>query len=439
MSDIKVYSLIILLKNFMDVYAQNSEIVTALVIGDPHFKVSNIRETDAMVEAIVRKANDKQPTIIVVLGDVLDRHEVIHVSPLTRSIKFLRQLSDIAPTYVLIGNHDLKNNRQFLSDEHPFFALKLWGSNMTIVDTTTVVNIKGQTFTFVPYVPPGRFEEALNMCPGWEVSTCIFAHQEFRGVQMGAIISTEGDNWSLTGPYVISGHIHDYQEPQVNIVYTGTPIQHAFGDRHDKTISYFTYRLSGERDHERIDLGLPRKHIIRLTCGEVSTYIPQPNCELKIIIRGTSGEIKAIMKHPNIDNWKRSGYKIVYKDVPLDKVGIINDNNDNESLPQTIISKAPLRFSMVLYNAVSCNPRLGPLYNRIFGSVRVPLELSCKPKENKSDRLLTLKVNQVTTDFNNLTISSPIISQEDQSVTNRRLQPIVPKFTLQTPLVLLTK
>lgn len=365
--------------------------VTALVIGDPHFKVANVRETDGMVDAIIRTAIDRHPDIIVVLGDILDRHETVHVSPLTRAIKFLGRLKEIAPTFVLIGNHDLKNNRQFLSDEHPFSALKFWGGNMTIVDSTTLVNIKDQTFVFVPYVPPGRFEEALNKCQGWESSSCIFGHQEFKGAQMGAIISIEGDEWPLTYPYVVTGHIHDYQEPQVNILYTGTPIQHAFGDRHDKTISYFKYYSSNERDHERIDLGLPRKHIIRITCADVSTYVPQQNMELKIIISGTSGEIKAIMKHPNIDIWKKAGYKIVYKDVPLGK-------SDSDDLDNPLISKAPLRFSTVLYNTISNNPRLGALYNKIFGSL-----------SNTTNAGMNLTIVPIIEKMSTLTINGPIV------------------------------
>lgn len=412
-----------IINNFMNLPQQNSESVTALVIGDPHFKVSNVRETDAMVEAIIRTANERQPDIIIVLGDVLDRHEIIHVSPLTRATKFLGRLMNIAPTYVLIGNHDLKNNRQFLSDEHPFSALKFWGENMIIVDTTTMVTIKGQTFVFVPYVPPGRFEEALNRCPGWDKATCIFGHQEFRGAQMGAIISIEGDVWPLTNPYVVTGHIHDYQEPQVNILYTGTPIQHAFGDRHDKTISYFTYHSpisprggSGckpmDREHERIDLGLPRKHIVRLTCAEVSTYIPQANCELKIVIRGTSGEIKALMKHPNIEMWKRAGYKIAYKDIPLDKAdGPTTTDNHDEHKP--VISKAPLRFSIVLYNSVSNNQRLGPLYNRIFGSVRF-------------QQGLTLRIDNVVDSTKQLNISD--VQQETPKHTTPLSTQTITKF-----------
>jgi hypothetical protein len=336
--------------------------VRLLVIGDPHFKVSNIRETDAMTAAIVRVVQERQPHAIVVLGDVLDRHETIHVSPLTRAIEFLHQLMVIAPTYVLIGNHDLKNNRQFLSNDHPFVALKYWDpSRMIIVDTTTIARIGAHQFTFVPYVPPGCFGQALDTRPEWTTSTAIFAHQEFKGARMGAVISEEGDVWPLTDPYVISGHIHDYHEPQVNILYTGTPIQHAFGDRHDKSISFFTFHSESNRDHERIDLMLPRKQIMRIMCADVSTYVPPTNCELKIIISGTSGELKAIVKHPNIEVWKKAGYRIAYKALPIEKPIMTGS-------PRMV--REQLRFTSVLMRALEGKQNLQDLYTKIFGSVQ---------------------------------------------------------------------
>jgi DNA repair exonuclease SbcCD nuclease subunit len=353
--------------------------VTSLVIGDPHFKVSNTRETNAMVEAIVKIAAQKRPDFIVVLGDVLDRHETIHVSPLTRSIKFLAQLRDIAPTYVLIGNHDMKNHRQFLSDEHPFTACKYWES-LTIIDTTTTVRIKEHLFTMVPYVPPGMFMDALSKSTNeqrWQESTVIFAHQEFKGCKMGAMISEEGDVWPTNYPYVISGHIHDYQELQGNILYTGTPIQQAFGDEHEKTISYFEFILPSLRNHERIDLNIPRKKIVRLTCAEVPSYVVPDNVELKITIRGMSGEIKAIMKHPNIKMWEKAGHRVNYKDTPIEnassdeiipRFGLTGDNRFTQSFSNT------LRYSQILYNSVAGNPKLGTIFNKIFGSVKTEIK-----------------------------------------------------------------
>lgn len=327
--------------------------VKVLVIGDTHFKVSNVKETDLMIESIIKVANNKRPDFIVLLGDTLDRHEIIHVSPLTRSVNFLRKLMDISPTYLLIGNHDLKNNRQFLSSEHPFVSLKYWGSNMIVVDTTTLVRVNNKIFVFVPYVPPGRFQEALDQCKEWKQAVSIFAHQEFRGAKMGPIISTEGDVWPLSNPLVISGHIHEFQLLQPNILYVGTPIQHSFGEDINKTISFFTF-YHQKYIHERINLNVLRKEIVRITCSEVNNFIPKDNCDLKIIISGVSNEIKSIIKHPNIDEWKRKGIKIVYKEVPLDK---------------QVRSFNTLKFSNVLYNLISNNPNLVKLYRTIFGNI----------------------------------------------------------------------
>ena len=42
---------------------------TALVIGDPHFKVCNIPESKQMVENLIIEAKRLQPTFIVCLGE----------------------------------------------------------------------------------------------------------------------------------------------------------------------------------------------------------------------------------------------------------------------------------------------------------------------------------------------------------------------------------
>jgi DNA repair exonuclease SbcCD nuclease subunit len=331
-----------------------------LIIGDLHFKVSNIKDTDLMCTAILDQiCNQRAFDFIVVLGDTLDRHETIHVTPLCRSVSFLSKLMEIAPVYLLIGNHDLKNNRQFLSPEHPFSALKFWGPRMTVVDTVISRTINEKLFIFVPYTPPGRFEEALATLDSdqWKQATCIFAHQEFKGAQMGAVESNEGDVWPLDYPLIISGHIHEYQRLQPNIWYLGTPIQQSFGDQDRKTISSVHFDSQGAHE-ERLDLGVPRKRIVHLTADAVNDYIPEPNCEIKFVIEGLDGEIKAIMKHPNIEIWKRAGYKISYKNKPI--------NRTLEISQPTGVS-----FLHVLYHTINKNERsteLCKLYTRIFGT-----------------------------------------------------------------------
>jgi DNA repair exonuclease SbcCD nuclease subunit len=218
----------------------------ALIIGDPHFKVKNAEESQKMCNAIYQICEKENFDFIVDLGDTLDTHETMHLDPFNSAITFLQKLSVYAPVYVIIGNHDRPNNSVFCTQEHPFNALKFW-PRVKVIDDTLLEIIQGYKFMFVPYVPPGRFEEALNRVTdfadgklqpiNWKDDiTCIFAHQEFKDAKMGAIKSVEGDTWPLDYPFTISGHIHDYDYLQSNIIYTGSPIQHGYGDKPDKAV-----------------------------------------------------------------------------------------------------------------------------------------------------------------------------------------------------------
>src|SRR5690349_5041475 len=101
-----------------------------LVIGDPHFKINNGHKTAEMTKAVILIANEIKPDFIVNLGDTLDRHANIHVDPLCDAVNFIHQLSLIAPVYMLIGNHDRRNNSEYLTEIHPFTAIKHFSSRV---------------------------------------------------------------------------------------------------------------------------------------------------------------------------------------------------------------------------------------------------------------------------------------------------------------------
>lgn len=408
--------------------------IKVLTIGDPHFKVSNIKECEEMIEKIVQIAKEKKPDFIVCLGDILDRHETIHVSPLTLSIKFLSRLEQIAKLYVIIGNHDRPNNSDFLSNQHPFNAVKEW-KNTIVVDKAIKDTIKGHRFVFVPYVPPGRFLEAIDtLIPKPEKSddvflkeqmeeqmieerekslndkpflnfikamiihndlelpnslkpdfkakkenkivdiddnfinsiTSFFGHQEFFGAHMGVIISQTGDKWSHEYPLVISGHIHDYDRPQNNIVYTGTPMQHSFGDREDKTISLFTFFSNKKWTEERLNLNLPKRSIVYLDPKNVITWIPPEGKLIKVIIKGTSSEIKATMKLQYIKQLIKKGIKVVYKTL-----------DEGESEIRDISKITPqIPYLQKLYQTVSPDKNQVDWFNKLFGSISNPTSIS---------------------------------------------------------------
>lgn len=287
--------------------------VTVLVIGDPHFQVNNISEMKMMVTNVLKVANKIRPDFIVCLGDILHRHETIHVTPFMQAEKFIINMSNIAPTYLLIGNHDRPNNSNFMTNEHAFNSLKNW-NNIYVVDKTMMMEYKGMKFTFVPYVPIGKFYEALKDVDYMD-SKCIFAHQEFYNCQMGAYKSTEGEKWPLDNPLIVSGHIHDYDRLQENLIYVGTPIQHGFGDKIDKTISLFKF-TKNEFIETRIDLNLIKKVIVSITVDELKTFKPDPNKITKLVIKGDESELKECTKKEEIKKLKSLGVSVSYKHLP---------------------------------------------------------------------------------------------------------------------------
>ena len=136
-----------------------------LAIGDTHFKVNNIEMISLFIERLVQVANGTQPDIIVLLGDILHDHERLHTTPMNKAYEMIRLLRNVSPVFVLVGNHDMINHRQFLSDKHWMNAMKEW-KDVYIVDKTLHLQFFEQSartqFTFCPYVAPGRFVEALG-------------------------------------------------------------------------------------------------------------------------------------------------------------------------------------------------------------------------------------------------------------------------------------
>ncbi len=295
-----------------------------LIIGDPHFKTSNVLETEEMTKRIISIAKEIKPDFIVNLGDTLDRHDLINIKPLVQATNFMEDLSKIAPVYMLIGNHDRPNNSDFLTKFHPFIGLKSM-PNITIVDTIIIREIKGYKFTFAPYVSNGRLVEALNNKTknDWMVSDIIFAHQELRGAKMGHIISENGDEWLDEYPYMISGHLHDKQELK-NAYYPGTPISHGFADTQDKAISVLTLN-KGSKKIDRYDLGLPKKKIIKVTYADLKTVVIPDNTHVKLVITGTDAEIQSLKSQLKSNNMLKISY--IKSSVISQTVNDVNKRN----------------------------------------------------------------------------------------------------------------
>lgn len=264
-----------------------------LFIGDPHIKLNNLELIDMLQKQALQLVMDKNVDKVVIGGDVLHNHERLHTTTLNRACTFIEAFCQRVQTYVLVGNHDYENNQQFLTNRHWMNALKQW-PNCTIVDQCMVID--GE-IVMVPYVPPGRFQEALDTVKvDLNLIKCLFAHQEFYGCRMGAIESNDGDKWSINHPLVVSGHIHSKQRPQPNIVYPGSALQHAFGESESSDMVIVTIN---DRVHlEEVEVMVPKMRTITVAIDKFESLkiTIQPNERVRVICKGSVEAFKALKK-----------------------------------------------------------------------------------------------------------------------------------------------
>ncbi len=349
--------------------------VNVLFIGDPHFQVSNIQEVNMFLERIIKLATEKQPDIIIIAGDLLHTHERLHTDALNKAYELVDHMRKISKTYVLVGNHDYCNNQAFLTQNHWMNGMKEW-DNTTIVDVVVSATIKNEKFIFVPYVPPGRFEEALNTHKQeWRDASCIFAHQEFAGCKMGAIISVEGDKWSLNNPMVISGHIHSRQQPQKNIYYSGSAMQHAFGESEKNIIAFLTFE-NKEYTNQEIDLGLPRKKIVYMDVEDIDNYkVPDTEDQIKVTLKGDYNQFKALKKTKKYQSMVEKGLKVIFKPKKIEQSKKIVENGSEKYVVDEVKSNGT-DFTTILSSIVVDlkNPYLMQSYELIINGKEMKLD-----------------------------------------------------------------
>lgn len=278
-----------------------------LAIGDAHFKTSNIKEVDDFLIKLESFLEEHKGNIdiCVNLGDTLHEHSRLHIAPLNKAIKYTELLSRYAPTYVIIGNHCSINNSIFLSTDHWANCLKGW-KNVTVVDKVIVDVIKGVKLGFCPYVPDGRFIEALNTVKDeWKDCSVIFSHITITGADMGTAIATSGTKWNSEFPLLVCGHIHKSQWIGENMYYTGSAMQVDINESPDKHICIVN--INDNINIEEHDIGIIRKKIIELSIENIDEFNLQQgginnNIQYTLYITGTYEQIRAFRKS---DKYKR--------------------------------------------------------------------------------------------------------------------------------------
>jgi DNA repair exonuclease SbcCD nuclease subunit len=276
-------------KSSVEDTASSSEFRGIFVIGDIHFRSKHFIEGKEFSEKCLEKIAETRPSCIVLLGDVLDTHEVARNEPFNQACSFIKLCSEYAPTYVLVGNHDYINNSQYLTDNHFFNPLKHY-QNVTIVDTPLRVNVNSDDDESVavwclmcPYVPNGMFIKSIveTYGSGWFNDVdLVFAHQEIKGVKMrrdaksNVLLETsvKGDSYGGMYPPLISGHIHHPQTLGTNVFYPGSAMQINFDEDPEKRVWLVKFTPTKQLDIEKFDLQLKGLKEIHLPLGDIEKF-----------------------------------------------------------------------------------------------------------------------------------------------------------------------
>lgn len=286
---------------------------TVLVIGDVHIKLDNLLEIQTLEEKLLHTITVHQPDIIIFLGDVLHTHERVHTNCLNQAAQLFRMASSLRPTFVLVGNHDFISNSQFLTTHHWMNPFKQW-PNLSIIDQPYEIHHHTNRMICCPYVPDGRFVEALHTLPSdFNNTHMIFAHQTLDGVKLGMTVAAGIEEWKAEYPFVCSGHIHDRQRVQPNLYYTGTPMPHAFGERNDKSVSLFTLDSGVITNHTELRLEVCTKRIEYLSLAEAKRFTVEvkPHQLIRLTIKATQEEARAFKRTDKYKELVAAGVKIV--------------------------------------------------------------------------------------------------------------------------------
>ena len=212
-----------------------NNITKSLIIGDWHCKINNLKESQNLMDFIIETSQKEQVDSIIFMGDQLDTHAIIRVEVLHFWDKNLKILNLICPTYLLIGNHDMKGDNQTtaldMNSMSVFKQSNVLYENIHIIDTPSEL----EGILLMPYFK--KESDFLTSAQEFYQSGCekiMLAHQTFTGATYeNGFYAEDGIDPALVPQEVIvSGHIHKQQKIG-KCSYVGTPKWDSISDANE--------------------------------------------------------------------------------------------------------------------------------------------------------------------------------------------------------------
>lgn len=207
------------------------------VLGDTHFgvHVNSLQWLDNQKDYFYNyfipyiKDNAKPGDVLIQLGDIFENRHFLNVNILSQTVKILKDLADVIPVKIILGNHDVYYIDK--NDINSIDILEGLSDNIEVYTKSEVINMGGVNFLMQPWVTDiDELSEIIKSNIG--KVDYIFSHMDVQGMTYDSTRAvTSGIKMELLKNFkkVYSGHIHWRQE-KGNIVYCGTPYQLNRGD-----------------------------------------------------------------------------------------------------------------------------------------------------------------------------------------------------------------
>lgn len=224
-----------------------------LMTGDLHLSINPRDEYRfAFMQELKKIAKKLKPKRMIIAGDLTeekDRHPAILVN---RVVDTIRELAEIVPIYMLMGNHDYKE------EGHAFFEFIRHIPRVKWIGTPTVLDLN---CLMLPHTNDYKKDWADIELDQYEMIVC---HQTFNGANVGFGRGLEGIPLEVLPKRsrTFCGDIHVPQTFGKNLIYIGAPYHVDFGDAYESRI------ISIKEDAaqwESIDTStFPQKRLIRI-------------------------------------------------------------------------------------------------------------------------------------------------------------------------------
>lgn len=254
-----------------------------VAISDLHFNEKNLEVASAALQQAIDKAKELEIPLIIA-GDLNDTKAIIRAEVANKLIRILREASETIKIAILVGNHDLINEKGV---ENSLNFLSPYADIISHTRSWEGINL-------VPYqTDPDQFLTQINRHEG-----LVVCHQGVLGAFMGEYIQDKSsvNPLKLKQFTIISGHYHRHQTVGT-VTYIGTPYTTSFSEANDPEKGFLIVNADGTFIRWLTSL---RRHII--IERDLDELTEEDFCQvhendlLWIKLHGPESELKKIKK-----------------------------------------------------------------------------------------------------------------------------------------------